>query len=235
MQGDPSATDRPRGRFITLEGPDGAGKSVVTRAIADALANGGLTATVVREPGGTPLGEAIRAILMDSRLRHSGPADAMLFNAARAQLVAEIIGPALDRGELVICDRYADSTLAYQGFGSGVDLDALRAVAVVSTGGLVPDRTILFDVPVQVGLERRRHGPGDQQTRFEDEERHDQAFHERVRSGYLAMAAADPQRWRVVDAGQALDGLVEAVMAALRDLVPELPDERSERALRAPA
>ena len=224
MQGSPSATDRRRGQFITLEGPDGAGKSVVTRSIADALAPSGLAVTVVREPGGTPLGEAIRTILMDSRLRHSGPADAMLFNAARAQLVAEVIGPALERGELVICDRYADSTLAYQGYGSGVDLDALRAVAAVSTGGLVPDRTILFDVPVQVGLERRRHGPGDQQTRFEDEERHDRAFHERVRAGYKEMAAADPRRWRVVDAGQALDGLVAAVIAALRDVVPELPD-----------
>jgi dTMP kinase len=223
MQGSPSATDRRRGRFVTLEGPDGAGKSVVTRAVADALAPSGLAVTVVREPGGTPLGEAIRTILMDSHLRHSGPADAMLFNAARAQLVAEVIGPALERGELVICDRYADSTLAYQGFGSGVDLDALRAVAAVSTAGLIPDRTILFDVPVQVGLERRRHGPGDQQTRFEDEGRHDRAFHERVRAGYLEIAAADPQRWRVVDAGQALDALVQAVIAALRDVVPELP------------
>lgn len=224
MQGSLGATDRRRGRFITLEGPDGAGKSVVTRSIADALTPSGLAVTVVREPGGTPLGEAIRTILMDSRLRHSGPADAMLFNAARAQLVAEVIGPALDRGELVICDRYADSTLAYQGYGSGVDLEALRAVAAVSTGGLVPDRTILFDVPVQVGLERRRHGPGDQQTRFEDEERHDRAFHERVRAGYLEMAAAEPRRWRVVDAGQALDGLIDAVRSALRDVLPELPD-----------
>ena len=224
MQGSSSATDRRRGRFVTLEGPDGAGKSVVTRSIADALAPSGLAVTVVREPGGTPLGEAIRTILMDSRLRHSGPGDAMLFNAARAQLVAEVIGPALERGELVICDRYADSTLAYQGYGSGVELTALRAVAAVSTGGLVPDRTILFDVPVEVGLERRRHGPGDQQTRFEDEARHDRAFHERVRAGYLEMAAADPSRWRVVDAAQALDGLVDAVIAALRDVVPELPD-----------
>jgi dTMP kinase len=222
MQASQGASDLRPGRFVTLEGPDGAGKSVVTRAIATALEPAGLAVTVVREPGGTPLGEAIRTILMDSGLQHSGPADAMLFNAARAQLVAEVIRPALDRGELVICDRYADSTLAYQGYGSRVDRDALWTIAAVSTGGLVPDRTILFDVPVEVGLERRRRGPGDQQTRFEDEERHDRAFHERVRAGYLEMAAADPGRWRVVDAAQALDGLVADVMAALNDLVPEL-------------
>ena len=102
------------------------------------------------------------------------------------------------------------STLAYQGYGSGVPLDELRAMAAVSTGGLVPDRTILFDVPVTLGLERRRHGPDDQQTRFEDVSRHDRAFHERVRSGYLAMAAADPVRWRIVDAAQPLERLVDA-------------------------
>ena len=225
MQASPGASDGRRGRFVTLEGPDGAGKSVVTRALADALAPSGLRVTFVREPGGTPLGEAIRTILMDSGLRHSGPADALLFNAARAQLVADVIRPALDRGELVVCDRYADSTLAYQGYGSGVDRNALGAIGAVSTGGLVPDRTILFDVPVEIGLERRRRGPGDEQTRFEDAARHDRAFHERVRAGYLEMAAADPGRWRVVDAGQALEGLIADVVAALRDVVPQLGPE----------
>ena len=151
-------------------------------------------------------------------MQHSGAADALLFNAARAQLVATVIRPALERGEFVICDRYADSTLAYQGYGSGVRLDALRALAAVSTGGLVPDRTILFDVPVSVGLERRRHGPDDQQTRFEDDSRHDRAFHERVRSGYLAMAAEEPDRWRVVDAARSLEQLVDDVRTALADL-----------------
>lgn len=207
------------GRFVTFEGPDGAGKSAVSTAVAEVFAARGITLTAVREPGGTPLGEAIRAILMDTDMQHSGAADALLFNAARAQLVATIIRPALERGEFVICDRYADSTLAYQGYGSGVRLDALRALAAVSTGGLVPDRTILFDVPVTVGLERRRHGPGDQQTRFEDDRRHDRAFHERVRSGYLAMAAEDPDRWRIVDAARSLDQLVDDVSQALADLL----------------
>jgi dTMP kinase len=207
------------GRFVTFEGPDGAGKSAVSTAVGEAFAARGITLTAVREPGGTPLGEAIRTILMDAGMQHSGAADALLFNAARAQLVATVIRPALARGEFVICDRYADSTLAYQGYGSGVRLDALRALAAVSTGGLVPDRTILFDVPVTVGLERRRHGPGDQQTRFEDDSRHDRAFHERVRSGYLAMAAEDPDRWRVVDAARSLELLVDDVSEALADLL----------------
>jgi len=220
------------GRFVTLEGPDGAGKSGALAALAASLGSAGQALTVVREPGGTPLGEAIRAILMDGRLQHSGAADALLFNAARAQLVATIIRPALDRGELVICDRYADSTLAYQGYGSGVPLDDLRALATVSTGGLVPDRTILFDVPVEVGLERRRRGPDDQQTRFEDDRRHDRAFHERVRSGYLAMAAADPTRWRIVDAAQPLDRLHVDVSASLADLLSPLPSEPDGSALR---
>jgi dTMP kinase len=208
------------GRFITLEGPDGAGKSVVSARLETWLGQRGVAARFVREPGGTPLGEAIRAILMDAGQQHSGPADALLFNAARAQLVATVIRPALGRGEVVVCDRYADSTLAYQGHGSGVPLAALRAIAALSTDGLVPDRTVLFDVAVEVGLERRRRGPGDQQTRFEDDARHDAAFHERVRAGYLAMAAAEPTRWRVVDAAQTLDGLFASVLAAIADLVP---------------
>ena len=108
------------GRFVTFEGPDGAGKSAVSTAVAEAFAARGITLTAVREPGGTPLGEAIRTILMDAHMQHSGAADALLFNAARAQLVATVIRPALARGEFVICDRYADSTLAYQGYGSGV-------------------------------------------------------------------------------------------------------------------
>jgi dTMP kinase len=226
--------DRPTagGRFVTLEGPDGAGKSAVAAALAAALTGSGLFLTVVREPGGTPLGEALRSILMDARMQHSGLADALLFNAARAQLVAAVIRPALDRGELVICDRYADSTLAYQGYGSGVLLDDLRAMAAVSTGGLTPDRTILFDVPVVVGLERRRHGPDDQQTRFEDDSRHDRAFHERVRSGYLAMAGADPDRWRVVDATRPLETLIEEVLAALADLLPMARSEPDDASLR---
>src|SRR3972149_3361937 len=148
------------GRFITLEGPDGPGKSIHAERRAAAVRARGRTVTLVRDPGGTALGEAVRRILLDRGLVHAPAADALLFNAARAQLVAEVVRPALARGEGVGSDRYADSTLAYQGHGSGMDLEALRVVAAVSTGGLVPDRTILLDLPVEVGLERRGGGAG---------------------------------------------------------------------------
>ena len=208
------------GRFVTLEGPDGAGKSQLGESLAAALRERGSTVLLVREPGGTGLGEAVRRILLDRGLTHAPAADALLFNAARAQLVADVIRPALARGEIVVCDRYADSTLAYQGYGSGFDLGALRAMAAVSTGGLAPDRTILLDVPVEVGLERRRLGPAGERTRFEDDARHDRAFHERVRAGYRALAAAEPDRWRTVDATAPLAGVLAAVLAALADLLP---------------
>lgn len=213
------------GRFITLEGPDGAGKSIHAERLAAALRARGLTVMLVREPGGTALGEAVRRILLDRGLTHAPAADALLFNAARAQLVADVIRPALARGEIVVCDRYADSTLAYQGYGSGFDLGALRAMAAVSTGGLAPDRTILLDVPVEVGLERRRLGPAGERTRFEDDARHDRAFHERVRAGYRALAAAEPDRWRVVDAAAAEERVAADVLAAVGDLLPSIVTE----------
>ena len=213
------------GRFITLEGPDGAGKSIHAERLAAALRARGLTVTLVREPGGTALGEAIRRILLDRGLVHAPAADALLFNAARAQLVAEVVRPALGRGEVVVCDRFADSTLAYQGHGSGMDLEALRVLAAVSTGGLVPDRTILLDLPVEVGLERRRRGPAAEQTRFEDDARHDRAFHDRVRAGFLALAEAAPGRWRVVDAAAAEERVAADVLVAVADLLPTVGAE----------
>ena len=205
------------GRFITLEGPDGAGKSIVAESLAARLRGLGSAVTLVREPGGTALGEALRPILLDRGPAHAPAADALLFNAARAQLLAEVVRPALARGRLVICDRYADSTLAYQGYGSGVDLDQLRAVAALATGGLTPDRTVLLDLPVELGLERRLHGPAAERTRFEDDDR---AFHERVRLGYLELAAADPGRWRIVDASRSPDRVLADVVASVTDLVP---------------
>lgn len=162
----------------------------------------GHTVCQVREPGGTHLGEGIRALLMAAE-RHDARSDALLFNAARAALVGEVIRPALERGELVICDRFADSTLAYQGYGSGLDLDELRTLNGWATGGLVPDLTILFDVPIAQGLARRAGGPQGGRTRFEDPAYHDAAFHERVREGYRALVAAEPARWRVIDASRA--------------------------------
>lgn len=188
------------GRFVSLEGPDGAGKSRAAGRLAEHLRGRRMSVTLTREPGGTRLGEQIRALLLDRDAAERVPeADALLFSAARSQLVHEVIRPALDRGEVVVCDRFAASTLAYQGYGAGVDLDLLRLLESVVVGGTRPDLVLLLDAPVEVGLARRGIGDPAQLTRFEDAARHDRDFHERVRRGYLALAEADPEHWRVVD------------------------------------
>jgi dTMP kinase len=208
-------------RFITLEGPDGAGKSSQAQALADRLRGTGLEVTLTREPGGTQLGERIRGVLLQpSTLHHDPLADAALFNAARRQLVVEVIRPALERGAWVLCDRFADSTLAYQGYGAGASLAALQTLADVATDGLKPDRTLLLDLPVEAGLARRAGGPAADLTRFELAEKHDVDFHSRVRDGYLAMVAEEPQRWRVIDASADPDAVAEAAWAAVIDLLP---------------
>jgi dTMP kinase len=206
-----------------LEGPDGSGKSVQARLLADHLRRSGHTVTCTREPGGTRLGEQVRAILLDLAPVGRGPlADALLFNAARSQLLVEVIRPALARGEIVVCDRYATSTMAYQGYGSGLDRARLASLEDWVTGGLRPDLIVLLDVPVEVGLARREAGAAAELTRFEDGTRHDLAFHQRVRDGYREMAAADPGRWVVVEADrptEAVAGDVAAVVdARLRTL-----------------
>jgi dTMP kinase len=189
------------GLFITLEGPDGSGKSTQAARLADALASRGARVTRTREPGGTAVGERIRAVVLTYRdASHAAVTDALLFSAARAQLVEEVIRPALAGGAVVVCDRYADSTLAYQGYGGGVDIDALRELQRLATGGLQPDLTLLLDLPVDAGLARRAHGPDAEVTRFEAGVAFDRAFHERVRAGYLQLAAREPARWQVVDA-----------------------------------
>jgi dTMP kinase len=201
------------GRFITLEGPEGAGKTVLARRLADALVAHGHVVRLTREPGGTPLGERIRALLLERSagdLSIDARADALLFNAARAQLVAEVIRPALDAGEVVLCARFADSTLAYQGFGAGLPIDELRAIAEVATGGLVPDLTVLLDVDPEVGLDRKSLGA---RNRFEAS--FDLDFHRRVRAGFLELARQEPARWRVVDSTRHVD----RVFDDLRDVV----------------
>ena len=206
-----------RGWFVTLEGPDGSGKSAQSERLRAAAASTGQDVVLVREPGGTAGGERIRAILNDAGpvgVRLARRTDALLFNAARAQLLDEVIRPALRRGALLISDRYADSTLAYQGCGSELPLDELRPVVDFATGGLLPDRTILIDVPVEVGLARKSAA---ETTRWEAH--FDRAFHERVRAGYLSFAAADPARWVVVDGTAPADD----VFAALWDVLLDIP------------
>jgi dTMP kinase len=203
----------PRGAFITIDGPDGGGKTTQAQRLVTYLTGRGVPAHLTREPGGTWLGERIREILL-MRTGSTAPtdplADAMLFNAARRQLVREVIGPALAAGTTVVCARFADSTLAYQGYGAGVDLDRLRSLADAATDGLHPDLTIVLDVPVDAGLARK--APGDV-TRFEAE--YDLAFHGRVRAGFLAIADSEPERVVVVDA----TGDIDTVSAAIAEIV----------------
>jgi dTMP kinase len=202
---------RVRGWFITIEGPEGAGKTTQASALASHLEEMGLDVHVTREPGGTWLGERLRDVLLArTAAAATDPlTDAFLFNAARRQLVTEVIRPALDGGRTVVCARYADSTLAYQGYGAGVPLDRLRGLEVTATDGLKPDLTILLDLPAEDGL--ARVAPDDI-TRFEAE--FDLAFHRRVRDGFLALAAAEPGRFAVIDARLPAADVAAAVAVA---------------------
>ncbi len=204
-----------RGFFLTLEGPDGSGKSTAAQRLAARLADEGYDTVLTREPGGTALGEEVRQILLHApTLDPALTTDALLFNAARAQLVAQVIVPALDRGAIVVCDRFADSTLAYQGYGSGQPLAGLRTLASFATGGLEPDLTVLLDLPVEEGLRRK----GGEVNRFEIDA--DVAFHERVREGFLTLAAESPGRFLVVDATRPADEIDGAVSDELRRRLP---------------
>jgi dTMP kinase len=185
--------------FITFEGPEGGGKTTVMAFLLERLLARGLSAISLREPGGTHVGEQVRRLLLDTRADISPAAEMLLFSASRAQLVESIIRPHLTTGGVVLCDRYADSTLAYQGFGRGLDLMALRQITRFATNGLTPDLTLFFDIDPAQGI-ARREGSGslnrmDAQTL---------EFHHRVRDGYLALMAAEPDRWVRVDAGAPL-------------------------------
>jgi dTMP kinase len=203
------------GRLVTLEGPEGAGKSTQAAHIRLLLERLGKEVVLTREPGGTAAGEAIREVLLataDGGSSIRPRVDALLFNAARAQLLEEVVRPALRRGAWVVLDRYADSTLAYQGYGSGVPLDELRALAAFATGGLQPDLTILLDLPIEVGLARKEGA----ETRFETA--FDVDYHRRVREGFLALAHAEPQRFVVVDAARDPADVARDVLAAVERL-----------------
>ncbi|HXH20818.1 MAG TPA: dTMP kinase [Dehalococcoidia bacterium] len=178
--------------LITFEGGEGAGKSTQAELLAQRLRHAGREALVLREPGGTELGEALRRLLMHDHAAKSIEAEVLLFLAARAELVNTVIRPALQQGTVVVCDRFSDSTIAYQGYGRGVDTGSIRTLNRWATGGLEPDVTVLLDVPVEVGR-RRKHGDDDIFYRESE------AFHTRVREGYHFLAARDPGRWLVVD------------------------------------
>jgi dTMP kinase len=209
--------DRRRACFITLEGPEGSGKTTSARHLASWLRSRGVATLLTQEPGGTPLGEEIRRIVLHMRGMSDDldpRADALLYAAGRAQHVARVIRPALERGEWVVCARFLDSSLAYQGAGYGNDMTELRRLQDFATFGLRPDLTLLLDVPVEVGLERTRRRS--EWNRFEDTEQ--TAFFEAVRAAYLGFAADEPARFRVVDGS----GTVEEADAAIRRFVEPL-------------
>ncbi len=184
--------------FITLEGPEGSGKTSQLPLLAEYLHQRGLDVLTTREPGGTSIGEQIRTVLHNLENKEMNPrTEILLFQASRAQLVEQVIRPHLKRGGVVISDRYADSTLAYQGYGHQIDIESLRMLVTFATGGLKPDLTILMDVDVETGL-RRKELKGE----WNRLDAYDLEFHQRVRQGYFQLVEAEPERWVTVDASQ---------------------------------
>jgi dTMP kinase len=196
--------------FITFEGPDGSGKSTQIKLLSEALTAAGHEVLMVREPGGTPISEQIRDVVHNLRnYEMSDRAECLLYNAARAQLVDQLILPHLQqRSGIVLSDRYADSTLAYQGYGRGLDLSAVRNVIAFATHNLKPDVTFYLDIPVEEGIERRKRGGGEW-NRLDDQA---VEFHRRVRAGYLQMMSEEPWRWVRIDAARS----VEEIQADIR-------------------
>jgi dTMP kinase len=198
--------------FITLEGPEGSGKTTQARLLAGWLRERGYEVVLTREPGGTDIGDQIRAVLLDAdNTAVDARTEILLYSASRAQHVAQRIRPALAAGQIVISDRYADSTLAYQGYGRELDLETLRRITAFATGGLTPDLTLYLDIPPEEGLQRRQLGGGEW-NRLDAEALE---FHQRVRAGYLELIRQEPERWAVVPANRS----VEEVQVEIRTLV----------------
>ncbi len=202
------------GRFITFEGGEGAGKSTNVRMLKDALEKLGHVVVLTREPGGSPGAEEIRKLLVDGAVdRWDSMTEALLHFAARRDHVARIILPALSRGEWVISDRFADSTMAYQGYGHGIELQKISKLQALSIGGLKPDLTIMLDLPVETGLDRAG-ARGDEESRYE---RMAGGFHQRLRDGFLDIAKREPERCVVIDATCALEAVHDAIRTAVAD------------------
>lgn len=201
------------GHFITLEGPDGAGKTTQLRIVAQELTAKNYQHIITRDPGGTPVGKQIRRILLNSQYALSTTTELLLYQADRAQNVAEVIRPALEQGLLVFCDRYIDSTVAYQGYGRGLCLKTIAMLNEISTGGLKPDLTLLFDLESEAGLSRLHPGSHDRLEREALE------FHQRVREGYLALAKSEPERFCIIDASASFTSVQSALRKALSEFL----------------
>ena len=209
-----------RGWFITLEGIEGSGKTTQAAILADSISALGNRVTLTREPGGTRAGESIRAICLDSGVALAATAELLLLLADRAQHVREKIGPALKAGQIVISDRYSDSTLAYQGYGRGLDLDLIRQLNRLASDGVAPDLTIVLDCSAETGLERTRTraaGAARPRDRFESEQLE---FHRRVRDGFRAIARNEPSRVVLLDSARERDDVSAAVWALARERIP---------------
>ena len=199
--------------FVTFEGPEGGGKTTQAARLAEHLSAQGLDVLLSREPGGTAIGEQIRRVLFSLENNEMQPqTEFLLFSASRAQLVRDVIRPHLSAGGLVISDRFYDSSLAYQGYGHRLDLDALRATTAFATSGLIPDLTLLLDLSVEEGLRRRQESGN-----WNRLDAYDLEFHHRVRNGYLEMVRANPERWVTIDADRPFD----IVQAEIRRVVEE--------------
>jgi dTMP kinase len=209
-----------RGKFITLEGPEGSGKSTQAKTLIRRLAGCGIEAVYAREPGGTAIGEAIRNILQHNEAGEApcDRAELLLFEASRNQLVEKVIRPHLEKGKWVVCDRFMDSTTAYQGYGRGLPVDDIQAINRFSANGVVPDLTLLLDLEVATGFERitqRYLALGESADRFEQEDR---SFHERVREGYLKLAKEDPKRFYIINAAKKPDAVAAAIWDTVTDV-----------------
>jgi len=205
------ASKKKSGTFITLEGPEGAGKTTQLKLLSKFLQDEGIDHVITRDPGGTSLGKPIRRLLLDAKSVVSPVAELLLYEADRAQNVAEVILPGLAEGKLVFCDRYIDSTLAYQGYGRGIDLQLIHTINAVATQGLRPKCTILFDIESSAGL-ARLHPSGHDRL-----EREALEFHQKVRQGYLELSKEEPARWRILDAAMAMHTVQEELRKFVRE------------------
>jgi dTMP kinase len=212
------------GLFIVFEGIEGCGKTTQISLAGDFLKKNHIPYFITREPGGTPIGDEIRKILLDARYQEIVPlAELLLYTASKVQHLQQVIQPALDKGTLVLCDRFFDATVVYQGFAEGIDMSLIQHVHSQFLQGFSPDLTILLDCPVELGIGRSRHrikseGKEQAEGRFEEKER---AFHERVRQGYLHLARTEPQRFHIVDARQAVEAVQHNICSRLTDKLRE--------------
>ena len=208
------------GRFVTFEGGEGCGKSTQIRLLAERLRSAGVDVLLTREPGGTELAEKIRALVREeSDDPPNSRAETLLFLASRAQVVENVIRPALASGTWVLCDRFADSTFAYQGFGRGLDLDEIKRINLFATGGLVPDRTVLLDVSPEVSEKRMRAREAATNTDADRMEKAGDGFHARLKKGFLELAAAEPERFAVIRADGSVEEVGEAVWNSVQPML----------------